>query len=339
MTTNSMLPPAADELVVVIPCHDEAPAIAQVVTDFRMQLPHARLIVVDNASTDGTAEVARGAGAEVIVEPIKGKARAVLTAFEKISAQWVVLVDGDGSYPAEGARLALELAESGEFDMVTGVRRPADPEKVFRPMHQLGSRSFERLFRMLFDVQPRDLFSGLRVFSRRFYEHMPLLARGFELELEFTIQAIDKGMRTAEVDVPFQERAEGTQSKLSTLGDGFRILRMMVALVRDYRPLFFFGWGTALFVSLGLLAGAAPVYEYFTTGLVSRFPLAFLAASLMVIGCFTLQAGVMLESNLRHHRESHQLRLRRLRYNVLPPRDEAVKLRPAAAPPRQRAGS
>jgi glycosyltransferase involved in cell wall biosynthesis len=316
---TATLPPASpdDDVVVVIPCHNEAPAIGGVIADVRAQLPAARVIVVDNASTDGTAAAARAAGAEVLFEPQQGKARAVLTAFESISARWVVLLDGDGSYPAEGGRAALELARARDLDMVTGVRRAISSAAAFRPMHQLGSRAFEHVFKLFFDLHPRDLFSGLRVFSRRYYETIPLLANGFELELEFTIQAIDKGMRMAEISVPFRERAAGTSSKLSTVRDGFKILRMMIALVRDYRPLFFFGWGTVLFVGAGLLAGAAPVYEYFTLGLVNRFPLAILAASLMVIGCFTLQAGIMLESSLRHHRESHQLRLRRLRYKVI----------------------
>jgi glycosyltransferase involved in cell wall biosynthesis len=329
--TGTLPPPSPDdEIVVVIPCHNEAPAIAAVVAEVRMQLPAARVVVVDNASSDGTAAAARAAGADVVFEPQKGKARAVLTAFERISARWVVLLDGDGSYPVEGARAALELARSGELDMVTGVRRAVSSAAAFRPMHQLGSRAFERVFKVFFDLHPRDLFSGLRIFSRRYYETIPLLANGFELELEFTIQAIDKGMRTAEVEVPFRERTAGTSSKLSTVVDGFKILRMMIALVRDYRPLFFFGWGTALFVGAGLLAGAAPVYEYFTLGLINRFPLAILAASLMVIGCFTLQAGIILESNLRHHRESHQLRLRRLRYNALAPRE--TQPRPSSRP-------
>jgi glycosyltransferase involved in cell wall biosynthesis len=323
-------PSPDDEVVVVIPCHNEAPAIAGVVAEVRLQLPAARIVVVDNASSDDTAAAARAAGADVLFEPQKGKARAVLTAFERISARWVVLLDGDGSYPVEGARAALELARAGELDMVTGVRRAISAAAAFRPMHQLGSRAFERVFKVFFDLHPRDLFSGLRIFSRRYYETIPLLANGFELELEFTIQAIDKGMRTAEVDVPFRERTAGTSSKLSTVVDGLKILRMMIALVRDYRPLFFFGWGTALFVSLGLLAGAAPVYEYFTLGMIYRFPLAILAASLMVIGCFTLQAGIILESNLRHHRESHQLRLRSLRYNALGPRE--TQQRPSSRP-------
>jgi len=165
----------------------------------------------------------------------------------------------------------------------------------------------------VFHYAPGDLFSGLRLFRRRFYKNVPLLFRGFELETELTVQAVDKGFRLAEVEVPFGARATGSSSKLRTVHDGLRILRLLLVLFRDYRPLAFFGAIALAFFGAGLLAGSLPVYEYYRTGMVGRFPLAILAAGLMNLSLFTLLTGVMLQSGLRHRRESYQVALRNLR--------------------------
>ena len=163
------------------------------------------------------------------------------------------------------------------------------------------------MFRLVFQYEPGDLFSGLRLFSKRFYKNVPLLFRGFELETELTVQAVEKGFRLAEVAVPFRERALGSASKLRTVHDGVRILRLLFVLSRDYRPLVFFGVIALAFFVAGLAAGSLPVYEYYQTRLVGRFPLAILAAGLMNLSLFTLLTGVMLESGLRHRRESYQI--------------------------------
>ena len=164
----------------------------------------------------------------------------------------------------------------------------------------------------MFHYEPGDLFSGLRLFSKRFYKNVPLLFRGFELETELTVQAVEKGFRLAEVAVPFRERALGSASKLRTVRDGVRILRLLFVLSRDYRPLVFFGVIALVFFAAGLAAGSLPVYEYYQTRLVGRFPLAILAAGLMNLSLFTLLTGVMLESGLRHRRESYQVALEEL---------------------------
>ena len=220
------------------------------------------------------------------------------------------MVDGDGSYPVEGARRLLDAYAERPADMITGVRTPDAPASAFRPFHRLGSAAFAWAFRLVFHYAPRDLFSGLRLFSRRFYKNVPILFRGFELETELTVQGVEKGFHLAEVEIPFRERAAGSDSKLRTVRDGIRILRLLVVLFRDYRPLLFFGAGACVFFVAGLAAGSLPVYEYYRTRLVGRFPLAILAAGLMNLSLFTLLTGVMLESGLRHRRESYQIALR-----------------------------
>jgi glycosyltransferase involved in cell wall biosynthesis len=306
--------PSTSSVTVLVPCLDEEVAIAGVVSDVQNELPGARILVIDNGSSDATAARAREAGAEVISEPRRGKGRAVAAGFTTVDADIVIMVDGDGSYPAEGARLLLEAYAASPADMITGLRTTrASTLNAHRPLHQLGSAVFARVFRMVFDHEPGDLFSGVRLFSKRFYKNVPILFRGFELETELTVQAVEKGFHLTEVAVPFRERAAGSSSKLRTVRDGLRVLRLIVTLFRDYRPLLFFGIISMLFFLAGLAAGSLPIYEYFTTRMVGRFPLAILAAGLMNLSLFTLLTGLMLESSLRHRRESYQITLRNYR--------------------------
>ncbi len=300
-------------LVVLIPCLNEEEGIASVISEYRREFPQARILVVDNGSTDGTAPAARAAGATVIREPQRGKARAVATALNLIDEDLVLMVDGDGTYPAEGARLLFPLCEGG-MDMATGVRTPdGDQSTVFRRFHRGGSTLFRVAMRFIFGYAPGDLFSGLRLFSRRFYKNVPILFRGFELETELTVQAVEKGFRVAEISVPFRGRTRGTRSKLRTVRDGIRILHLILVLFRDYRPFEFFALIAACFFVAGLAAGFLPVREYFQTHLVGRFPLAILAAALMNLALFSLLTGIMLESGLRHRREAWQIQLRNFR--------------------------
>lgn len=305
--------PSQPTLAILVPCLDEEKGIADVVTDYRREFPGARILVIDNGSSDATAERARAAGAEVLLESRRGKGRAISTAFDLLQEDLVLMVDGDGSYPAEGGRRLLEEHQREAADMITGIRSPQDSASAFRPFHRLGSAAFAWGFRFVFHYAPRDLFSGLRLFSNRFYKNVPVLFRGFELETELTVQAVEKGFRLKEVAIPFRERAEGSSSKLRTVRDGLRILRLLFVLVRDYRPLLFFGGIAGIFFVAGLAAGSLPVYEYYRTRLVGRFPLAILAAGLMNLSLFTLLTGVMLESGLRHRRESYQIALRNYR--------------------------
>lgn len=298
-------------LTILIPCLNEARGIADVVREYLLAFPQAEILVVDNGSEDDTAAVARAAGAEVMTERRRGKATAVATALAAIDTELVLMVDGDGSYPADGARLLLEQYLREPVDMITGIRSAQKATQVFRPLHQWGMSIFAGVLNSVFRFKPLDLFSGLRLFSRRFYKHVPVLSRGFELEIELTIQAVDKGFAQTEIPVPFRSRAKGSESKLKTVRDGWRILRLLVVLFRDYRPLTFFGHLAGVAALLGFSAGYVPVVEYFSTGLVNRLPLAVLAASLVSLSILIGLVGLLLEANLRYHREAYHIQLRK----------------------------
>lgn len=308
-------PPAmqSPSLTILIPCLNEALGVASVVGEYRAAFPRAEILVVDNGSEDGTAAAARSAGAAIITEKRRGKARAVATALAAIDTDLVLMVDGDGSYPAEGASLLLTQYLREPADMISGIRSAQNASNVFRPLHQWGMSIFAAVLNLVFRFKPLDLFSGLRLFSRRFYQHVPVLSRSFELEIELTIQAIDKGFSMIEIPVPFRSRANGSTSKLNTVSDGVRILRLLLVLFRDYRPFAFFGTLSAISAAFGLAAGSLPVIEYLRTGLVNRLPLAVLAASLMILSMLIGLVGLLLEANLRYHREAYHIQLRKFR--------------------------
>ncbi len=308
MLSTQIVPPS---LTILIPCLNEELGIAAVVREYATAFPHAAIFVVDNGSSDGTAEAAKTAGAAVMTERRRGKAIAVASALAAIDTDLVLMLDGDGSYPAEGGQLLVEQYLREPVDMITGIRSAQKADQVFRPMHQWGMSIFALVLKSVFRFRPLDLFSGLRLFSRRFYKHVPVLSRGFELEIELTIQAVDKGFAQAEIPVPFRSRTEGSASKLKTVRDGLRIFRLLVVLFRDYRPLAFFGYLAVVFALGGLATGSVPVGEFFHTGLVNHLPLAVLAASLVTLSIFVGLIGLLLESNLRYHREAYHIQLRK----------------------------
>src|SRR5947209_306085 len=304
---------ASPSLTILIPCLYEEVGVASVVREYATAFPQADILVVDNGSEDGTAAAARAAGATLLTERRRGKARAVATALAAIDADLVLMVDGDGSYPAEGAKFLVEEYLREPADMITGIRSAQNATRIFRPMHQWGMSIFAAVLNLVFRFKPLDLFSGLRLFSRRFCQNVPVLSRGFELEIELTIQAVDKNFSMTEIPVPFRSRANGSESKLKTVQDGLRILRLLVVLFRDYRPLAFFGTMGAAIAMIGLAAGSVPIAEYFHTGLVNRLPLAVLAASLMTLSILIGLVGLLLEANLRYHREAYHIQLRKFR--------------------------
>lgn len=294
----------AEKVAVVIPCHDEARAIPKVVADFRAALPGARIVVIDNASSDGTAEAARSAGAEVIFESRRGKGYALLRGFAVTrDADYVIMVDGDDTYPAEDAGKLLECVRAGRADMAIGTRLQTFAEDAYPPLHNLGNRLFVLLVRILFGVRTTDLFSGYRAFSRRFLEISPLIAQGFEIETELSLQALTANFAVAEVPVHYRERAAGSASKLRTMRDGYRILLALLAFFRDYRPLTFFGSIALGFAACGLTAGGVVISEYLRTGQVLRIPTAILCIGLLTLSMASAIAGVVLSSISRRASE------------------------------------
>lgn len=283
------------DIAVLIPCYNEAGSIGDVVKSFRVALPHARIFVYDNNSHDNTAAIAREAGAIVRREPLQGKGHVVRRMFSDIEADVYVMVDGDATYDAASApRLVSRLIET-QADMVVGARI-TEEKAAYRAGHRFGNRLLTGLVARIFGDRFTDMLSGYRAFSRRFVKSFPALASGFETETELTVHALELDMITAEVQTPYGARQAGSMSKLSTIGDGFRILGTIGRLMRDERPLVFFG------AIAGLIAGAAvalamPIIgEYIATGLVPRFPTAFLCGTLAVLGSISLVSGIILET-------------------------------------------
>ena len=292
---------------VVVPCLNEAPSIAKVVTDFRAALPGARIVVVDNASTDRTGEAARAAGADVIRETRRGKGFALLSGLRHASpADIFIMVDGDGTYPAADAPALIARIVDGA-DMAIGTRLHVTAEGAFRAGHSIGNRIFIAVVRLLFGIRTEDLFSGYRALTPRLLHQSPLIAQGFEIEAELSIQAFANRFRVDEVPVHYRARDAETVSKLHTVRDGYRILIAILAFFRDYRPLTSFGIVAFVLFVASLSAGSLVVQQYLATGQVLRIPMAIGAAGLFILSALSLTAGVLLSSINRRAEEIRSL--------------------------------
>ncbi len=299
-------------IAVLIPCLDEEAAIARVVRSFRAVLPTAQIHVYDNASTDDTIRAAKEAGALVRSEPVRGKGNVVRRMFGDIDADLFVLVDGDGTYPADHAPRMIEALIAGRLDMVSGARI-ADREAAYRPGHRFGNRMITGMVGLIFGRRFSDILSGYRVMSRRFVKSFPALSKGFEIETEITVHALEMRLPCTELEMPYFERQAGSSSKLRTVRDGISIVRTIVALIKEERPLEFF---SALFAALELAAVVLAwplLVEYLETGLVPRLPTAVLSTGLALLGFLSLACGLILDTVTLGRRES-----RRLHYLSLP---------------------
>jgi glycosyltransferase involved in cell wall biosynthesis len=293
-------------IAILIPCYNEALTIGTVVGGFRAALPDADVYVYDNNSTDETVAKAQAAGAIVRRETRQGKGHVVRRMFADIDADIYVMVDGDGTYDASAAGKLVNKLLIDQLDMVVG-SRVAEAQGAYRRGHRTGNKLITGTIKQLFGRAFDDILSGYRVFSRRFVKSFPALAGGFETETELTIHALQLAMPVAEIPLPYAERPEGSVSKLSTWKDGFRILRMIIVLLKDEKPLPFLGAISGCFALLSVLLGTPVVIEFLQSGLVPRFPTAFLALGLMIIAIFCLFAGLILDSVARGRREAKRL--------------------------------
>lgn len=296
----TMLP--VPRVAVLIPCYNEAVAIAAVVRGFAAQLPQARIVVYDNNSTDATAEVAREAGAEVRVERLQGKGNVVRRMFADIDADIYLMVDGDATYDASAAPAMIQRLLNEHLDLVVG-SRVTDHEQAYRRGHQFGNRLLTGLAGWLFGRSFTDMLSGYRVMSRRYVKSFPAHAQGFDTETELAVHALELRLPVAEMPCRYSARPEGSHSKLNTWRDGWRILLTIVKLAKNGRPLAFFS--AACVICVGLAVGLAlPLLEtYLSTGLVPRFPTAFLCASLGLLGGVFLVCGLVLDTVTLGRRE------------------------------------
>lgn len=300
--------PSAPRIAVLIPCYNEAATIATVVADFRRALPTAVVYVYDNNSNDGSQYLAAQAGAIVRAEPLQGKGNVLRRMFADVEADVYVLVDGDGTYDASAAQGMVQLLLDNSLDMVNAAR-VAVSDLAYRPGHELGNRLLTGAVAAIFGNRIKDMLSGYRALSRRFVKSFPALASGFETETELTVHALELRAPILEIETPYRDRPPGSQSKLRTFADGLRILRTIVLLVKEERPLQFFSV-TAAALAITSIALAWPLFAtYLETGLVPRIPTAVLVTGLMVLAFMSSVAGLVLDTVTLGRRE-----LKRLHY-------------------------
>ena len=302
----------APRIAVILPCYNEEAAIAQTVAAFRTALPTAAIYVYDNNSRDRTIEVAREAGAIVRSERMQGKGNVVRRMFADVDADIYVMADGDATYDAAAAPAMIDRVLTEGLDMVVGTR-VHEAADAYRRGHVLGNRAMTGLLARLFGRSFTDIFSGYRVFSRRFVKSFPVLSAGFEIETEISVHALELKMPVGEVETRYLARPEGSASKLSTYSDGLRIARTILTLYRIEKPMLFFGWVAMLLAAVAVILAVPLAVTYAETGLVPRFPTAILATGLVILSALSLFAGLILDTVVRGRRE-----MRRLAYLAQP---------------------
>ncbi len=300
-------------VAVLIPCRDEAAAIGAVVAGFRAALPHAAIHVYDNNSNDGTAAIAAAAGAIVRREPLPGKGNVVRRMFADIDADAYILVDGDDTYDAADAPALVKALLDDRVDMVTGVR-VTDIAAAYRPGHRLGNQLLTGVVRVVFGNRVTDMLSGYRCFSRRFVKSFPGLAAGFETETEFTVHALELRLPVAELPTRYRDRPPGSVSKLRTYQDGWRILRLILALIQREKPRSFFGAIAGLLLLLGFALFIPVLDDYVRTGLVPRLPTFLASVAAFILASLAMTCGLILDTVTRGRIEA-----KRIAYLAIPP--------------------
>ena len=298
------------KIAVLLPCYNEASTIAKVVTDFRAALPEADIYVYDNNSTDGTAQAAQQAGAIVRHEPVQGKGNVIRRMFREVEADCYLMADGDDTYPAEQARQMVSPILEEHVDMVIGDRLSSTYfEQNKRPFHNGGNRVVRWLIRRFWHTDIHDIMTGYRAFSRTFVKNFPVMSGNFEIETEMTIHALDRRFLLREVPVAYRDRPQGSVSKLNTFSDGISVLKTIVLLYKEYRPLRFFSWLAAFLSLAGVLLLIPVLVEYFHTGLVPRFPTLIVSMFLLLAALLSLFTGLCLDVIVTKDRKNYELRL------------------------------
>lgn len=304
------------KIAVLIPCYNEAQTIEKVIKDYKQILPDATIYVYDNNSRDETASIAQKAGAVVRHEYRQGKGNVIRTMFREIDADCYLMIDGDDTYPAENAKEMCELVLSGKADMVIGDRLSSTYfTENKRPFHNFGNRIVRFSINKLFHNEIKDIMTGYRAFSYEFVKGFPVLSKGFEIETEMTIHAVDKNFKLVEIPVNYRDRPAGSVSKLNTYKDGFKVLKTIATLFKEYKPGMFFGLIAALFLLVSLILGVPVFLEYFETGLVPRFPSLIVAGISLVIALLLWISGVILSVIVKKHRQLYELYLNQVMQN------------------------
>ena len=296
------------KIAVLIPCYNEGKTIEKVVKDYKKALPEADIYVYDNNSTDDTAKIAENAGAIVKHEYRQGKGNVIRSMFRQIDADCYIMVDGDDTYPAENAREMCNLVLDRKADMVVGDRLSSTYfTENKRPFHNFGNRIVRFLINKLFKNNIKDIMTGYRAFSKEFVKTYPVLSKGFEIETEMTIHAVDKNFLIQEVPVAYRDRPAGSVSKLNTYRDGFKVLKMIATLFKEYKPFFFFNIISIVLALISLLFIVPVFQEYFETGLVLRFPTLIVGGFIMLSALLSFICGVILDVIVKKHKQLYEI--------------------------------
>lgn len=301
--------------VVLIPCYNEAQTIEKVIKDFKNNMPHAEIYVYDNNSTDGTDEIARKAGAIVRYEYKQGKGNVVRAMFRDIDADCYIMVDGDDTYPASFGPKLEKLILEGKADLAVGDRLSSTYfTENKRPFHNVGNVLVRKLINLIFNAKLNDIMTGARAFNRDFVKTYPVLSKGFEIETEMTIFALENNFRIVEEPIEYRDRPEGSESKLNTYSDGFKVLKTISSLFRDTKPFAFFGIISAFLLIVSAIFFVPILSDYLSTGLVAKFPTLIVLTVLMSLSFFSFFCGVILTVLKKQHRQNFERNLNLLRY-------------------------
>jgi glycosyltransferase involved in cell wall biosynthesis len=298
-------------IAILIPCYNEEQTVAKVITDFREELPNATIYVYDNNSKDKSADIARNCGAVVIREPRQGKGNVVRSMFRDVEADVYVMVDGDATYPAESVHDLIQPIVNRKADMVIGDRfsNGSYVDENKRRFHGFGNSLVLKAIRFLFQNDLHDIMTGYRAFSRFFVKTMPVLSPGFEIETEMTIHALDKKFLLKEVPIDYRDRPEGSYSKLNTYRDGFKVLKTIFSLFKNYKPFPFFATVSAVIAIFGLATGALVIYEFMLTHYISHMPSAILSVGLILSAIVLFINGMILDTVVKNHKFDYELNL------------------------------
>ncbi len=299
-----------DRIAILIPCYNESKTIGKVISEFRNELPDAVIYVYDNNSTDGTAEIAKKAGAVVRYEHQQGKGNVIRRMFREVNAHCYLMVDGDDTYPAGSAKDLVRPVIERDADMVVGDRLSStyfDENK--RPFHNFGNSFVRKTINKIFRCDIKDIMTGYRAFSYQFVKTFPVRSKGFEIETEMTIHAVEYNMQVENVVVQYQDRPEGSESKLNTYSDGFRVIKMIEKLYRNYHPFAYFGIIAAILAAISIIMMIPVFATFLSTGLVPRFPTVIISGGIMVIAIFMFVAGFILHNLLSKDKIDFEFRL------------------------------
>ncbi len=303
-------------IAVLIPCYNEAKTIGKVVKDYKKVLPNAEIYVYDNNSTDGSDELARESGAIVRYENRQGKGNVIRTMFREIDANCYLMIDGDDTYSAENAKEMCDLVLKGRADMVIGDRLSSTYFKENKRLfHGFGNKIVRFLINKLFKNNIKDIMTGYRAFSYDFVKSFPVLSKGFEIETEMTIHAVDKNFRIAEIPIVYTNRPEGSHSKLNTYSDGIKVLKTIGTLFKDYKPMGFFSFISIVLILLSLIFLIPPFLEYFKTGLVLKFPSLIVGAFIVLSALLMFITGIILQVVVTKHKQLYELHLTMITQN------------------------